>query len=97
MAPTTPVARAAMSAVLFILSFRSVREFAKRRLANVVAPPPKGPVKPSWAHARVEWNDGTIREGRLRAGERMALTSRIASEVALRLSINQGHPGAFTT
>src|SRR3546814_6935450 len=31
MAPTTPVARAAMSAVLFILSFRSVREFAKRR------------------------------------------------------------------
>src|SRR3546814_9430912 len=84
MAPTTPVARAAMSAVLFILSFRSVREFAKRRLANVVAPPPKGPVKPSWAHARVEWTDGTIREGWLRAGEGMAFTSRVASEVALR-------------
>src|SRR3546814_21137375 len=72
----------------------SVREFAKRRLANGVAPPPKGPVKPSWAHARVEWTDGTIREGWLRAGEGMAFTSRVASEVALRLSRNEGKPGA---
>lgn len=96
MAPTTSVARSAMSAVLFLLRFRRVREFAKRRLANVVAPPPKGPVKPSWAHARVEWADGTIREGWLRAGEGMAFTSRVASEVALRLSRNEGAAGAFT-
>lgn len=96
MAPTTPIARAAMSAILFLLGFRSVREFTKRRMANIIAPPPKGPVKPSWAHARVEWADGTIREGWLRAGEGMAFTSMVASEVALRLARNEGIPGAFT-
>lgn len=96
LAPSSGGARAAMSAIVFLLGFRSAREVAKRLLANVVAPPAKGAPKSSWAHARVEWADGTMRETWLRAGEGMAFTCKVATEVALRLSRGEGRPGAFT-
>jgi len=96
MVPTTGIARSAMSAVQFLLGFNNVRNFAKRQMANVVAKPRKGTGKPSWAHARMDWADGTTREAWLRAGEGMAFTSQVAAEVALRLWKNEGRPGAYT-
>ncbi len=96
MAPTAPLARAMMSAILLLFKFRSVREFAKRYMANMVMPPSRKTPKPSWAHARVEWADGRVRDAWLRAGEGMAFTSGVAAEVALRLSRGEGRPGAFT-
>jgi len=96
MAPSSPLIRALMPAVEAAFALRPVREFAKRRLSNVNIPPAKGPPRPSWAHARVEWPDGSVREAWLRAGEGMAFTAKVATEVALRPSRGEGRPGAFT-
>ena len=80
-----------------VFAFRGVREFAKKRIADINVPPAKDPARrPSWAHARVEWPDGTVREAWLKAGEGMAFTAKVAAEVALRLSRDEGRPGAFT-
>jgi short subunit dehydrogenase-like uncharacterized protein len=96
MAPSAPMVRAMMPLVTALFGFKGVREFVKKRVANINVPPAKGPPKPSWAHARVEWDDGTVAEVWLKAGEGMAFTAKIAAEVALRLSRNEGRPGAFT-
>jgi short subunit dehydrogenase-like uncharacterized protein len=95
-APSSPLVRALMAAVSALFSLRPVREFATRRLARVEVPPAKGPPKNSWTHARVEWFDGTHREGWMRTGDAMDFTVRAASEVAFRLARNEGRPGAFT-
>jgi short subunit dehydrogenase-like uncharacterized protein len=95
MAPSAPLARFAMSAVAPLFGLRLVRDFAQRRLAQVqaVAPAQK---RDSWGHARVQWPDGRIREGWLRAGEAMAFTNAVTTAVALRLARNEGRPGAYT-
>jgi len=96
MAPSAPMVRAIMPLVAALFGLKGVRDFAKKRVAAINVPPAKGPPKPSWAHARVEWADGTVGEIWLKAGEGMAFTARIAAEVALRLSRNEGRPGSFT-
>jgi len=96
MAPSSSLVRAMMPLVTALFGFKGVRDFAKKRVANINVPPAKGPPKPSWAHARVEWDDGTVGEAWLKAGEGMAFTAKIAAEVALRLSRDEGRPGAFT-
>lgn len=95
MVPSAPLVRALMPGVAALLSLRSMREFAKRQFAKMNVPPKDTPGN-SWAHARVEWPDGSVREGWLRLGEGMAFTARVAAEVALRLAHNEGRPGAYT-
>ena len=95
MAPTAPVARIAMSTLAPLFASRMVREFATRRLAAVQVSPP-AQKRDSWAHARVEWSDGRVREGWLRAGEAMAFTNAVTAAVASRLARGEGRPGAYT-
>ena len=50
----------------------------------------------SWGHARVEWSDGTVREGWLRVGDGTDFTAAVAAEVTQRLLRGEGRPGAHT-
>ena len=60
-----------------------------------IAPPaPAGHV--SYAHVRLTWANGTVREGWLRAGEGYAFTGRAAALVVRKLLSGAGRPGAFT-
>ena len=49
-----------------------------------------------WGHAVVDWDDGTRREGWLRADDGMDFTAAVAAETATRLAYGMGRPGAFT-
>ncbi|GAB3889441.1 saccharopine dehydrogenase NADP-binding domain-containing protein [Kibdelosporangium lantanae] len=94
--PTGRAVRAVLPAVTASLSIPALRDVAKRRLARVrVAPRPRTR-EFSWAHARVEERDGTVRTGWLRAGEGMAFTVAVAAEVVDRLSRDESKPGAYT-
>jgi short subunit dehydrogenase-like uncharacterized protein len=95
MAPSTPLARFAASAVMPLFRSRIVRDFARRRLAQVRLPQP-ALRRDSWAHARVQWPDGRVREGWLRAAEAMAFTNAATTAVTLRLARDEGRPGAHT-
>jgi short subunit dehydrogenase-like uncharacterized protein len=96
MAPHGVAVRIAMPMVQALRSIGAVRRFAERRLAAVEVKPHVGPPKPSWAHARIQWKDGTVREGFLRAGDAMDFTVNVATEVASRLARGEGKPGAYT-
>jgi hypothetical protein len=63
--------------------------------AQVRLPPPAQKLD-SWTHARVQWPDGRVREGWLRAVEAMACTNAVTTGVTLRLANNEGRPGACT-
>lgn len=93
--PTGPVTRLVpvLSAVLRV---PAVARFAVRRLAQVQLKARPMPRRHSWGHARVEWPDGTSREGWLRAGDAMDFTVAVATEVTLRLARGEGRPGAWT-
>lgn len=97
LAPKGAFARLAVSGLSALLSARALRGFMTRRLAavRIQAPVSAGPAT-SWARARVEWADGETKQAWLRAGEGMAFTGAVMSEVALRLANQEGHPGAFT-
>jgi hypothetical protein len=45
---------------------------------------------------RLQWADGTTREGWLRAGEAQSYTGAVPAEVARRLLAGEGRPGAHT-
>ena len=94
--PSARLVRALMPIVPTLFSLRSVREFAKRRVAAIRVAPIEGPPKSSWAHAKVHWANGRVREGWLRAGDAMSFTTRVAAEVAIRLARGEGRPGVFT-
>ena len=94
-APSAPIARIMISAVAPLFSLRVVRDVATRRLARMRAAAP-AQKRDSWTHARVQWSDGRVREGWLRAGEAMAFTNAVTTAVALRLANNEGRPGAYT-
>jgi short subunit dehydrogenase-like uncharacterized protein len=94
--PSTPLTRVLLPALAALLSWRVVRDAAKSRLARMHISPPAKPREFSFTHARVQWPDGSIREGWLRAGEGMAFTAKSASEIAARLAGNRGRPGAYT-
>jgi short subunit dehydrogenase-like uncharacterized protein len=94
--PSAALVRALMPVVPAVFSLRRVREFAKRRVAEIRVAPFEGPPKSSWAHAKVQWADGRVREGWLRAGDAMSFTTRAATEVAIRLARGEGRPGVFT-
>jgi short subunit dehydrogenase-like uncharacterized protein len=95
-APTSTAVRAALPVVMVLLAIGPVREFAKRRLARVQLAAKARPREHSWGHARLEWADGTVREGWLRLGEAQAYTGAVPAEVARRLLAGEGRPGAWT-
>jgi hypothetical protein len=79
-----------------LLSWKPARDFAVRRLAAVKTPPAKPQEGTSWARARVEWSDGTTREGWFRSGDGMTFTSNVMAETAARLDENAPAPGTYT-
>jgi hypothetical protein len=83
------------SAVASLFGSRIVRDFAQRRLARVQPAVPTQK-RDSWGHARVQWSNGRVREGWLRAGEAMAFTNAVTTVVTLYLARNEGRPGAYT-
>jgi short subunit dehydrogenase-like uncharacterized protein len=95
-APAGRLVRALLPAAAALLSIPAVGRFAKRRLATVAVPQREAPRAYSWARARGEWPDGTVREQWLRATEGMAFTAAVAAEVARRLARGEGKPGAYT-
>jgi short subunit dehydrogenase-like uncharacterized protein len=95
-APSSPVVRSVLPLVTAALAIAPVRAFATRRLAGVKIKARPRPRAHSWGHARLEWADGTVREGWLRVGEAQAYTGAVPAEVARRLLAGQGQPGAWT-
>jgi short subunit dehydrogenase-like uncharacterized protein len=94
--PSSPVVRAVLPLVTALLAAGPVRNFAKSRLARVKLKARPRPRPYSWGHARVEWADGTVRDGWLRVGDAQAFTGAVPAEVARRLLAGEGRPGAFT-
>ena len=86
--------RFAIPAIGSFLSIAPVRRFATARLAKLVPPPSK--TKVSWARARVEWPDGQVRTGWLRAGDGYTFLAKVSATVAHRLLDGEGQPGCFT-
>jgi short subunit dehydrogenase-like uncharacterized protein len=95
-APSSPAVRAVLPLATALLAIAPVRAFAKRRLARVKVKARERPREHSWGHARLEWADGTTREGWLRVGEAQAYTGAVPAEVARRLLAGEGRPGAYT-
>jgi short subunit dehydrogenase-like uncharacterized protein len=91
-APSSPAVRAVLPLVTALLAIAPVRAFAKRRLAGVKLKARERPREHSWGHARLEWADGTVREGWLRVGEAQAYTGAVPAEVARRLLAGEGRP-----
>jgi short subunit dehydrogenase-like uncharacterized protein len=94
--PTSRVLRAVIPVAARLLAVPALGNAAKRRLAAVTVKP--GPMRreSTWARARVEDADGTVREGWMRAADAMSFTSGAAAEVAVRLARGEGRPGAYT-
>lgn len=94
LAPANPLVRALLPVAGVLLSVGAVRGFARRRLAQVRTPARERPREHSFAHARVEWTDGTVREGWLRLGDASEFTAAGAAAVATALAAGRGRPGA---
>lgn len=95
-APHGALVRVAMPLAGALLSIGPVRAFAKRRLAAVRLKPRPRPRPYSWGHARLEWADGTVRDGWLRVGDASAYTAAVPAEATRRLLAGEGRPGAWT-
>lgn len=95
-APSNPVLRFAFPAIS--APFRSpwVARLAVQRMARIRLRAQERPRPSSWAHARADWPDGTVREGWLRTGDGMAFTAAVAADVAQRLLQGEGRPGSHT-
>lgn len=94
--PTGTAARLIIPALSAPLRVPAVARFAAGRLARVPLKAKDRPRPFSWAHARVQWPSGEVREGWLRAGDAMTFTAAVMAEVARRLVRGEGHPGAHT-
>ncbi len=95
-APSNALVRAALPALATFFRIPGVGRLAVGGMARIPLRAQGMPRPSSWAHARAEWSDGTVREGWLRAGDGMAFTAAVAAEVAHRLLTGAGRPGAYT-
>jgi short subunit dehydrogenase-like uncharacterized protein len=94
--PNGRVVRAVLPVASAALAVRPIRAGVQRLIARMRLTPPATIGDVSWTYARLEWADGTRREGWLRAGEGYAFTARVAASTATRLVEGSGRPGAFT-
>ncbi len=94
LAPGNPLVRALLPVAGVLLSAGAIRGFARRRLAQVRTPARERPREHSFGHARVEWADGTVREGWLRLGDAGEFTAAATAAVAIALAAGRGRPGA---
>ncbi|KNE79398.1 MULTISPECIES: hypothetical protein [Streptomyces] len=94
--PAAPPARALLPPLGRLLSVPALRSFAAGRLARVRIKAAPRPRTHSWGHAVVEWEDGTRREGWLRAGDGMDYTAGVTAAVTELLARGVGRPGAWT-
>ncbi|MCF8588969.1 saccharopine dehydrogenase NADP-binding domain-containing protein [Gordonia liuliyuniae] len=92
----TGVASMAIRAVLPWMHLGPLRRSAVHLLSAVKTPERAASRRHSWAHARAEWANGTVREGWLRWGDANNVTAAVAAEVAARLAADQGKPGVYT-
>jgi short subunit dehydrogenase-like uncharacterized protein len=95
-APSSPAVRAVLPLATTLLAIAPVRAFARKRLAAVKLKSRERPREYSYGHARLEWPDGTVREGWLQLGDAQAFTGAVPAEIARRLLAGQGRPGAHT-
>jgi short subunit dehydrogenase-like uncharacterized protein len=96
LAPTGGLVRALLPVAGLALSAGPVRRITRRRVAAVRTRTRERPREHSYAHARVEWADGTVGEGWLRARDAGDFTAAVAAEVARRLTEGRGPAGAHT-
>jgi short subunit dehydrogenase-like uncharacterized protein len=94
--PDAPGMRLALTVVGAALSVTPLAQLTTRLLARTRTPARTRTREHSYAHARVDWPDGTSREGWLCTGEAMEFTSAVMAECALRLAQNGAAPGAYT-
>lgn len=95
-APSNPLVRSVLPAVSALFRIGGVRRLAVRRIARIPLPAHDMAEPLSWAHARAEWSDGTVREDWLRVGDGHNFTAAVAVEVTRRLLAGDGRPGAHT-
>jgi short subunit dehydrogenase-like uncharacterized protein len=95
-APSSPAVRAVLPLATTLLAIAPVRAFARKRLAGVKLKSRERPREYSYGHARLEWPDGTTREGWLQLGDAQAFTGAVPAEITRRLLAGQGRPGAYT-
>jgi short subunit dehydrogenase-like uncharacterized protein len=95
-APSSAAVRAVLPLATTLLAIAPVRAFARKRLAGVKLKSRERPREYSYGHARLEWPDGTTREGWLQLGDAQAFTGAVPAEIARRLLAGQGRPGAHT-
>lgn len=94
--PTGAATRLINPAASAFLRLPAIAGFAARRLAQVPLKAQARPRASSWAHARVEWPSGEVREGWLRADDAMDFTIRSVAEVTQRLLQGEGRPSVYT-
>jgi hypothetical protein len=95
-APAGPLASMVMTALSKVAAWQPMRGVLRRLLARLRLPAPPPSRQFSWGHARVQWADGSVREGWLRAPDGMVFTCGVMSEVAARLANGGSRPGAYT-
>ncbi|MFI9646745.1 hypothetical protein ACIHAA_10670 [Streptomyces sp. NPDC052040] len=96
MVPAGRAVRALLPSAAVLLSCPVLRRAAERRLAGLRVAARGSGGEHSWARARVQDADGTVREGWLRTGGAGEFTAAVAAEVACRLARREGRPGAHT-
>ncbi|MEV6302858.1 saccharopine dehydrogenase NADP-binding domain-containing protein [Actinoplanes sp. NPDC051861] len=94
--PNGALIRGTMPAVTLLLRLPFLSRLATARIARRETRAQPRPRPCSWAHARVVWHSGEIREGWLSTGDGLDFTTAVAAEVTLRLARGQGRRGAFT-
>ena len=96
LAPSSPLWRRVLPMAARLWRLRIIRNLACRMLADAKLRTGPAVGRNSWAHARVEWPSGAIRQGWLRTGEAMTFTASVAADIVLRLARDEGRPGAYT-
>lgn len=94
--PANALTRAVLPAVAVVFRIPRLARLAARTIARTPVRAQARPRAFSWAHARAEWPDGTVREGWLRAGDGHDFTAAVAAAVAQRLLNGEGRHGAHT-
>lgn len=95
-APSNALVRLLLPGVTGLLRVPGVSRLATRGLARVPLRASERARTSSWAHARVQWPSGAVREGWLRLGDAAEFTASVAAEVTRRLLQGEGRPGAHT-